>query len=174
MLLGLRLSFIPFPFVVLPARALLLGASGPCSSSAIRDNQVLLSLNPFSMPVVVFPSLKQLLYNKATKLSKMYCFWLQPSCPSSIARIISCDLCSLSVHFSNLLQLIWIQFYYLNPSVFCMMNRFYLRVIIFFWNKYIRRKWVRKAILWHLVTFFTQTTYCFRPPSTFLTLFSLW
>lgn len=54
------------------------------------------------------------------------------------------------------------------------MNRFYLCVIIFFWNKYIHRKWVRKAILWHLVTFFTQTTYCFRPPSTFLTLFSLW
>lgn len=50
------------------------------------------------------------------------------------------------------------------------MNRFYLCVIIFFWNKYIRRKWVQKAILWHLVTFFTQTVYCFWP----LTLFSLW
>lgn len=48
--------------------------------------------------------------------------------------------------FSDLFQLIWIQFYYPNPSIFCMMNRFYLLVIISFWNKYTNRKWVQKAI----------------------------
>lgn len=63
--------------------------------------------------------------------------------------------------FSNLLQLIWMQFYYLNPSVFCMMNRFYLLVMISFWNKYINTKWVQKAVLWHLEhSSHNQSLYC--------------
>lgn len=66
--------------------------------------------------------------------------------PLSIARIISCDLCCLSAHSPIFFQLIWIQFHCSNPSVFCMMNRFYLPVIISFWNKYISRKWAQKAI----------------------------
>lgn len=66
--------------------------------------------------------------------------------PLSIARIISCDLCSFSAHSPIFFQLIWILFHYSNPSVFCMMNRFYLPVIISFWNKYISRNWAQKAI----------------------------
>lgn len=73
--------------------------------------------------------------------------------------------------FSNFFPLNCIQFYYPNASVLCMMNRFYLLLIISFWNKYKSRNGSKKQSLWHLVTFFTQSVYCFCSPSKFFTFF---